>query len=159
MIDYGVAAAQATYFLQNRALTGGKPIILVGAEADRRATLTAISADASLNPLNLGIELSQALIEAGGTRRDLSTVIAEMQPADPILLLDRIQILMLPQLNVNALDVLVRVARRRPVCASWPGWLVNGRLRYANPDHPEYIDDDGARALLVHTSNLESTGQ
>ena len=67
------------------------------------------------------------------------------------------QILMLPQLRTNATDVLCRVARRRAVCASWPGRLDHGRLRYAVPDHPECLDEDAARALVVDLSTNEGT--
>lgn len=157
MIDHAMAAIEARRMLDAAGAASGKPILLVGDETDRSATLAAISADTSAMPLNLGIELSQTLIDAAGARLDLSTAIAGMRPSDPVLLLDRIQILMHPQLNVSAVDTLVRVARRRPVCASWPGRCADGRLRYADPDHPECLDEDASRALILDLSTNEST--
>lgn len=157
MIDHATAAAEAKRMLDAVSTASGKPILLVGDETDRSATLAVISADTSAIPLTLGIELSQVLIDAAGARLDLSTAIAGMRPSDPVLLLDRIQILMHPQLKVSAVDTLVRVARRRPVCASWPGRYADGRLRYADPDHPEYLDDDASRALILDLSINEST--
>lgn len=156
MIDHVTAAAKAKRMLDGIGTASGKPILLIGYETDRSATLAAVAADTSATPQNLGLELSQALIDAAGSRLDLSATIADMRPSDPVLLLDRIQILMLPQLNVNALDILVRVARRRRVCASWPGRLTNGRLRYADPDHPECLDDDASRALVLELPINES---
>ncbi|BBB08719.1 DUF6079 family protein [Sphingopyxis sp. EG6] len=117
MIDHVMAAAEASRMLEATGAASGKPILLVGDEANRSATLAAMSVQTSTTPLNLGIELSQALIDATGARLSLSAAILSMRPSDPILLLDRIQILMLPQLKVNVLDTLVRVARRRPVSA------------------------------------------
>lgn len=156
MIDHAMAAAEASRMFEATGAASGKPILLVGDEADRSATLVAMSVHTSTTPLNLGIELSQALIDATGARLNLSAAILSMRPSDPILLLDRIQILMLPQLKVNVLDTLVRVARRRPVCASWPGRLAQGRLRYADPDHPECLDEDASRALVINVSTDES---
>ena len=156
MIDHVIAAAEASRMLEATGAASGKPILLVGDEANRSATLAAMSVQTSTTPLNLGIELSQALIDATGARLSLSAAILSMRPSDPILLLDRIQILMLPQLKVNVLDTLVRVARRRPVCASWPGRLAHDRLRYADPDHPEWLDEDASRALVINVSTDES---
>lgn len=149
MIDHAMAAAAARHLLEAAGTAGGKPVLIVGDDADRSSTIAAMSDDMSATPVNLGVELSQVLIDAGGARIDLSAVIAGMRHDDPFLLLDRIQILMLPQLKVNALDTLVRVARRRPVCASWPGRLNRGRLRYADPNHPEWLDQDASPALIL----------
>jgi len=156
MIDHAAAAINAIRQLGATGLSGGKPVLLVGIDDDRTATLTAMSVLARVSPINLNAELAQALIDAAGTRVDPASLIAGLNPDASLLLLDRIQILMLPQLKVDALDVLTRVARRRAVCASWPGRLENGRLRYANHNHPECFDDDAARALIIDLTTNES---
>jgi len=157
MIDHHEAARDAKCLLDATGLSGGKPVLLVGDDEDRRVTLEALSELVGVLPINLNVALAQALIEAAGTRADVSAMIAAMEPASPILLLDRIQILMLPQLRTNVTDVLCRVARRRAVCASWPGRLDHGRLRYADPNHPECLDEDASRALILNLSINEST--
>ena len=157
MIDYALAARDATRLLDATGMYGGKPILLVGSDEDRRLTMEALAESISATPINLNVTLAQALIDAAETRIDLGAVIAAMEPTSPVLLLDRIQILMLPQLKTNATDVLCRVARRRAVCASWPGRIEHGRLRYADPDHPECLDEDAARALVLDLSNNEGT--
>lgn len=159
MIDHALAARSATRLLDATGMHGGKPVLLVGSDEDRRLTMEALAESASINPINLNVTLAQALIDAAGTRVDLGAVIAAMEPTFPVLLLDRIQILMLPQLRTNATDVLCRVARRRAVCASWPGRLEHGRLRYADPDHPECLDEDAARALVLDLSINEGIHQ
>lgn len=157
MIDHRAAARDAKRLLDATGMSGGKPVLLVGDNDDRRVTLEALSELVGMLPINLSIALPQALIETVGTQADLGAIIAAMEPASPLLLLDRIQILMLPQLRTNATDVLCRVARRRAVCASWPGGLKQGRLRYADSDHPECLDDDATRALVLDLSTTEGT--
>lgn len=142
--------------LGDTGISGGKPVLLVGGDVDRTATMTAMSRISGVSPINLNAELAQALIDAAGTRVDPASLISGFNPETSPLLLDRIQILMLPQLKVDALDVLTRVARRRAICASWPGRLENGRLRYANHNHPECFDDDAARTLIIDLTNNES---
>lgn len=157
MIDHHAAAWNAKRLLEAMGMAGGKPVLLVGDDDDRRVTVQALSNLIGVPPINLNIALAQSLIDAAGTRADVGAIVAAMQPASPILLLDRIQILMLPQLRSNATDVLCRVARRRAVCASWPGRLDQGRLRYADPDHPECLDEDATRALVLDLSTNEGT--
>ncbi len=149
MIDYRAAARDAKRLLDATSMSGGKPVLLVGGENDRRMALEALSELVGAAPINLNLALAQALIDATGGRVDVGAIIAEMEPESSILLLDRIHILMLPQLRTNAIDVLSRVARRRAVCASWPGRLDHGRLRYADPDHPECLNDDASRTFVV----------
>lgn len=155
MIDYQAAALHAKRLLDATGMSGGKPVLLVGDDDDRRVTLEALSVLVGVRPINLNVALAQALIDSAGTRADVGAIIAAMEPASPILLLDRIQILMLPQLRTNVTDVLCRISRRRVVCASWPGRLDQGRLRYADPDHPECLDEDATRALVLDLSTNE----
>lgn len=157
MIDHRTAARNAKRLLDATGMSGGKPVLLVGDDYDRRLTIEALAELVGVMPVNLNVALAQALIDAAGTRADIGAIVAAMEQAAPILLLDRIQILMLPQLRTNATDVLCRVARRRAVCASWPGRLDHGRLRYADPDHPECLDEDATRALVLDLSTNEGT--
>ena len=157
MNDHWSAARNAKRLLDATGMSGGKPVLLVGDEHDRRLTIEALSELVGMTPINLNVALAQALIDSAGTRADEGAIIVALEPASPILLLDRIQILMLPQFRTHATDVLCRVARRRAVCASWPGRLEHGRLRYADPDHPECLDEDASRALVIDLSTNEST--
>lgn len=154
MIDHVESARRAMLLLNASSMSGGKPLLLVGDESDRLATLTALAAVSGVLPINLGVELAQAMIDAEGSRVDVAAIVSSFA-ASPFLLLDRIQILMLPQLRTSAIDVLCRTARRRPVCASWPGRLDRGRLRYADSNHPEYLDEDASRAVILDLTTNE----
>lgn len=155
MVNHAAVARDATRLSGAEGASGGKPVLLLGNAEDRRLTLAALANTCGSPTVNLNIELAQLLMEVAGSRIDVVTAIAAMEPSSPVLLLDRIQILMLPQLRTNATDILCRVARRRRVFASWPGRLDQGRLRYADLDHPEYVDDDASRALVLDLSNNE----
>ena len=156
MIDHTAAAMNAIRQLAATGLSGGKAVLLIGSDEDRAATIAVMSVISSVSPINLNVELAQSLIDAAGTRVDPASLIAGFSPGTSPLLLNRIHILLLPQLKVDALDVLTRVARRRAVCASWPGRLENGRLRYANHNHPECFDGDASRALAIDLTTNES---
>lgn len=159
MIDHRSAALDAMRLSEAIGMTGGKPVLLVGNEDDRRATLQALEAITGSALVNLNVELAQALIDAAGSRLDPASVIVEINAIATPLLLDRIHILMLPQLQINVLDVLTRVSRRRRLYVSWPGRLEHGRLRYANQNHPEYLDEDASRTLVLDLSINESTNR
>lgn len=55
-----------------------------------------------------------------------------------LLLLDNLELLFDPSLQLDPLDVLKRHAHARRVVAVWPGQLRDGRLSYAELGHPEY---------------------
>jgi len=155
MIDHQAAARDAKRLLDVTGMSGRKPVLLIGDECDRRVTLEALSKLVGVASINLNVALSEALIDTASTHADVGAIVASLEQSSPILLLDRIQILMLPHLRANATDVLCRVARRRAVCASWPGRLDQGRLRYADPDHPECLDEEASRALVIDLSTNE----
>lgn len=159
MIDPAAAAATVMQLLEANGKSGGKPVLLVGSEQDRRSTIEVLATLSNTSSINLNIDLVQAMIDASDGRLDIISTISALEPSSPVLLLDRIQILMLPQFMVKATDVLCRVARRRSVCASWPGRLDRGRLRYADPNHPEFLDEDASRALVIDLSIKEGTNQ
>lgn len=150
-IDYKIAARSALHLLDDIGFSNGKPVLVVGSHAGRHAVLDALSANLGVQPVNLNIALVDALLESD-QKADFPTTIAGFTSGSSPLLLDRIQLLMLPQLRVNAVDVLCRVARRRPVCVSWPGRLESGRLKYAHPDHPECLDEDVSRVAVIDLS-------
>lgn len=149
MIDIAAAARNVIRLIDANGVTTRKAVILVGTESDRDAVLVTTAAQTGAVIHNVGLELSDALITSANPRMDVVAVMADIAPGDGLLLLDRIQILMLPLLQVDVIDTLNRVARRRPVCVSWPGRFEQGRLRYANHDHPECFDEDASRALVV----------
>ena len=55
------------------------------------------------------------------------------------LVLDHVEALFEPSLELRPLGVLLKLARTRPVVARWPGAVDAGDLVYAVPGHPEHV--------------------
>ena len=55
------------------------------------------------------------------------------------LVLDHVEALFEPSLELRPLSVLLKLARTRPVVARWPGAVDAGELVYAVPGHPEHV--------------------
>jgi hypothetical protein len=156
MIDHAAVAHKVMRLIGESSPVSGRLVLLVGSEVDRTSTLAALSNNCGAPIKNLSIEITQALLDANVLRVDLAGLISSIEPNALPLLLDRIQILMLPLLRLNALDLLNRVARRRPICASWPGSFKNGRLQYAHQDHPEHLDLDASRSQVIDMSTMKA---
>lgn len=107
-------------------------------------------------PLNLGQLLGRLLAAtprhqrgfvAGERLRELAD---RELGADP-LLLDNLEMLFEPSLQLNPLDLIKRLAHKQPVVAVWPGELRGDRLVYADMSHPEHRDysRDGVVVLEI----------
>ena len=143
------------------ALGGGvaKPVFLIGGTSvNRSRVLAASAARLGQQPINLGISVSSAVLVSEQTEATrMNTLLDGIIPPDAsVAFLDRIAVLFAPWLQCNALDVLAQAARRRTICASWPGRVENGRLRYADYGHPECLDGDANRALVIDITQSES---
>lgn len=66
--------------------------------------------------------------------------IASHASSQDLLLLDNIEILFEPSLQIDPLDILRKLAHSRRVVAVWPGELRGERLVYADMSHPEHRD-------------------
>jgi hypothetical protein len=91
--------------------------------------------------LNLNLELSRSLLDLTGRQRalQLPRVLEEVVGrAQPLVLLDNIEILFDVTLEQDPLRLLQGLSRNRTVVASWNGAVDNGYLSYATPEHPEY---------------------
>lgn len=77
-------------------------------------------------------------------------VIDQLQHADRVeaRVLQDIDVLFAPQLGLQPLAVLGRIAKRSPLLAVWSGCLTGGRLTYSRPGRPDHFDAP-ARDLVV----------
>lgn len=53
-------------------------------------------------------------------------------------LLDNIEILFDPSLELDSLQLIQNASRNRTLVVGWPGCVKDGVLTYAEPDHPRY---------------------
>lgn len=121
-----------------------KLILLVGdGRSGKTLLLRQIGAKLNIVPLNIGLELGRRLAAMQSNNRGLSAgellrEITDRERAEDTLLLDNLELLFEPSLQLNPLDLIRRLAHSKRVVAVWPGKLRGDRLLYADIGHPEY---------------------
>ena len=101
-----------------------------------------IASKLGLRYINLGLDLSQMLLELTERQRALKVfqlvdqIVGSIE--DKPTLLDHIEILFEPGLKQDPLRLLQGLSRNRTILAVWNGQINNGYLTYAMPEHPEY---------------------
>ena len=98
--------------------------------------------------VNVNLELSRRMLDL--TERlqvsrmvDLLRAIVNAQ-AGEVVLLDNTEMLFDPAFKQDPLRLLENLSRDRTLVVAWNGRMIDGRLTYAAPDHPEY------RRYVVH---------
>ncbi len=110
--------------------------------------------------LNLSLALSKRFLDLPERQWALqaSEIIAALLAGNGTLVVDHIELLFAPTLQLDALRVLKAAGRHRPLLVIWPGILEEGNfLVYAEPGHPEYRrygKADLADMTVVDTSTL-----
>lgn len=134
-----------------------KLILLVGpSHGGKTQLLRQLGTKLNIEPLNVGLELGRRLAAMPSSKRGFSTgellrEIADRQRTEAPLLLDNLELLFEPSLQINPLDLVRRLAHSKRVVAVWPGELRGDRLVYADMSHPEHRDHsrDGVVVLEI----------
>ena len=134
-----------------------KLILLVGANrSGKTKLLRELGEKINIEPLNVGVVLGRRLAATPHNKRSFSAgellrEIADRERTDDPLLLDNLELLFEPGLQINPLDLVRRLAHAKRVVAVWPGELRGDRLVYADMSHPEhrYYSRDGAVVLEI----------
>ena len=115
-----------------------------------------LAAKLNIEPLNVGLELGRRLAATPNNKRGFSAgellrEIADKERTEDPLLLDNLELLFEPSLQINPLDLVKRLAHSKRVVAVWPGELRGDRLVYADMSHPEHRDysRDGVVVLEI----------
>ena len=138
--------ARIDQLVQDLRALHSKLILLVGApNTGKTSVLRAFGERVGLSPLNIGAELGRRLAGIPQRQRHLQVAsilreLADSHAPGDLLLVDNIELLFDPALQLDPLDILKRHARSRGVVAVWPGALLDGRLTYAEMGHPERRD-------------------
>lgn len=92
--------------------------------------------------INIGLELSQQLLEFNEKQRaiQVNRLISNLLNTfhSDLILLDNTEILFQPSLQLDPLRLLQKLSRDRTIVAAWNGYVKDGHLIYAAPEHPEY---------------------
>ena len=138
-----------------------KLILLVGpSRSGKTQLLRQFSAKLDVEPLNVGLELGCRLAATSNNKRGFSAgeLLREIalleqfgERTEAPLLLDNLELLFEPSLQINPLDLVRRLAHSRRVVAVWPGERRGDRLIYADMSHPEHRDysRDGVVVLEI----------
>lgn len=137
-----------------------KLILIVGPSGcGKTSLLRELGAKLNVEPINVGLNLARRLSVAPKNKRsflvgELLRQIAQheqcAEKADNPLLLDNLELLFEPTLQINPLDLIRRLAHSRRVIAAWPGDMRDGRLIYADMSHPEHQDCSSDGVVVLH---------
>ena len=129
-------------------------VILVGQpDSGKTSALQSLARKLDCQLVNVNLELSKRMLELTRTQRSrqverlLKEVIAAV-PGD-VVLLDNLEILFDPGLEVEPLRLLQMSSRNRTVVSSWSGSFRDGTLSYAEPGHSEFIQFKQAEAVVI----------
>jgi hypothetical protein len=119
-------------------------LILIVAPSGGGKTKALQELQAHLNStiINVNLELSRRMLELSARQRPLKVprLLGELvyQIDNEVVLLDNFEILFEISLKQDPLRLLQGLSRNKTVVAAWNGEILNGKLTYAAPDHPEY---------------------
>lgn len=128
-------------------------VLLVGVTGSGKTKiLRDVADDFGVEIININLALSTELLGLTAKQRvlHLQEVLNQIVDGDQTpIVLDNLEILFDKTLKQDPLRVLQGMSRNRPVLASWSGTFSEGKLLYAEADHPEYRSYDSVDALIV----------
>ena len=137
-------------------------VLLAGPQGTgKTAVLQALAKENQYPLINVNYQLSKRMLELTRTQRSrqverlLKEVIASA-PGD-VVLLDNLEILFDPGLEVEPLRLLQVSSRNRTVVASWNGSFQDGTLTYAEPGHPEFVQFKQTEAVVITVGTTGTT--
>lgn len=127
--------------------TNTKLILIVGAgRSGKTKLLQSLAHELSSEPINVGLELGRRLSGIPAKDRGFSTSevlreLTDQSASGSPILLDNLEVLFEPSLQISPVELLKKLAHQRRVVAVWPGELHGDRLVYADMAHVEYRED------------------
>ena len=117
-------------------------LVVAPAGAGKTIALKDVRDRTGLPLVNVNLELSRRMLELTERQRALQLphLLREIVSYgdNEMILLDNIEVLFDLTLQQDPLRLLQGLSRNRTVVAAWNGFVANGFLTYATPDHPEY---------------------
>ena len=130
-----------TVVLKELAANRGRLALVAGSRDGVAWLASKLSADLDLSSVSLGSATSHL-----GTPPTESQLYDMAGSADMVTDLD---LLAWPALQLNPLAFLIRLARRRPTLAVWPGDVLEQRARYSETGRPDHLDERLYDAIVL----------
>ncbi|MEN6327778.1 MAG: BREX-3 system P-loop-containing protein BrxF [Syntrophomonas sp.] len=134
-----------------------KLILLVGTkDSGKTKVLQELQFQTGAPLLNVNLEVSRCLLEM--TQRQRALRVAECmgntvrECGNPLVLLDNLELLFDPALQLNPLKLLQGLARNQILIVAWNGRIKDGNLVYAEPGHPEYQSYSNSDLIIFNCS-------
>lgn len=127
-------------------------VLLVGPKGSGKTTLLKAYAKATNSLYSpVGALVSERLLATPPRFRDVEAdkVLRELCQGPGPFLLDNLELLFAPELQLDPYRLLVGLARTRTIVAAWPGSFQNGTLTYATSGHREYRSLAPADAICI----------
>lgn len=132
-------------------------VLVVGLPATGKTdALKQIASEGAAVVVNVNMELSQRMLEMTRAQRSrqVDRLLREVMAGIPgdVVLLDNLEILFDPGLEVEPLRLLQLSSRNRTIVATWNGSFRGDTLTYAEPGHPEFLQFKKPDALIISTA-------
>ncbi len=136
-------------------------VILAGPPASgKTAALQAVAKTLDCQIVNVNLELSKKMLALTRSKRSqkVASLLKEVIAAasGEVVLLDNLEILFDSALDVEPLRILQLASRNRTIVASWNGNFANGTLSYAEPGHPEFLQEKQTEAVVISTAGADT---
>jgi len=98
--------------------------------------------DENVAILNLGIKLSELLLEESPDKRKYSisnhikSILSNIKRQ--CVLVDRIELLFNPEYDLDIVKLFARVARNKKIIVVWPGTIASDEMVYSEPQYDDY---------------------
>jgi hypothetical protein len=129
-------------------------VVLAGPQGvGKTAMLRSIAKEQDYPLINVNLQLCKAMLELTRDQRTrqverLFKAVVGAVSAE-VVLLDNLEVLFDPGLEVEPLRLLLNASRNQTLVAAWNGTFKDGTLAYAQPGHPEFVQFKQVEALVV----------
>lgn len=136
-------------------------VLLAGPQnTGKTAILQALAKENRFPLINVNLQLCKGMLEL--TRNQRTRHVERLfkdvvgTGVGDVVLLDNLEVLFDPGLEVEPLRLLLNASRNLTLVAAWNGTFRDGTLTYAEPGHPEFAQYKQVEALVVR---LDPDGQ
>lgn len=131
-------------------------VVIAGSRGSGKTRVANLLAEKGLGTyVNLSLALSRyrMTVEPGhdvGWPSDFMVSLLSSIGRDAMLILDNIEAVFQPQLQLNPLGWLLKMAREIPIIVVWPGSVLDGEFVFSTPNRPDYFRQREQSVIVVN---------